>query len=519
MAKLPEYVAKEIIQNTGIIRPGNTGEGLADFGRGLGSIGAHLNAEAERDRLVAERAYIADVEVRNRERLVEIFAANNTSPDRVKSLSEAHIEGVLQGVPENLRTRIAPALKETATSLYARSLTADAERGRAVQLDSLQSNRKFYASQILDLSSRGLGGTEQAAAAKQRYEEAGQALVDGKFLSRDHVRAEFADLEDSSNGQTMLAFNRETLKRFGYASAWSELNEFFGDKSQIGNPKIRAQLLNQGQEYLREQVSAQDKIQTIADRAVKLREEDTAKTMVELGAKNKLTLDWVLANRGNLSKADFHSGVTAMTKPDAVKDDLPIFDSLDRRMRDGEDVTSEIVAAQDSGYLKHETARTMILKNRELLSAAGPKNAYRVAEDNLKDAFAVSPLVQDPAAHQRKADAMEMFRRQFTEENERRRSENKPPMSDPEIFLLRDEVKQRFQFVAWDQLSVSMPLPKYFVGTRNNPNLDATEQAIVKAYRSGELTDSQIRREAEILKRWRDAVAKRPKVGPKKNEQ
>lgn len=57
------------------------------------------------------------------------------------------------------------------------------------------------------------------------------------------------------------------------------------------------------------------------------------------------------------------------------------------------------------------------------------------------------------------------------------------------------------------------PMPKYFVGTRSQPDLRATRGALDEAFRCGKLSDDDFDEQRQLLQRWQLAVETRHERG------
>ena len=508
MARLPRLYASETLKNIGVIKADpNAGAGLAAAGRALSAWGERIAGDEMKKTADAERAYLADLEVDNRIGLANMADAFRDDPAGFEAASKGHIDGALSQVPEHLRDRARSALGNMAAGHYTSILNRRAEVDRAKQDDALTANADAYLAEWMGYADSGMGADPRAIDARARYADAIDGRVANDFISADRAK-QLIDLKDSEAlARTYLAANKVTYEKRGFAAAWAELNDLATDERI--DYRVRRQVIDQRQTDLREEMRAEATIQEQAAKFVSEREEETAKAGWTLQAEGALTKDWVLANRKHLGKTDYVSLLNA-TKPGAVEDEVPLYDAVQARIFAGEDVTADIVAAERAGQFRTETARTLISQNRAKL-AGGLENPYETALRNLSESFDPGPFSTDPVARRRKADAVETFKRDFTAENDRRAQSNKPPLTADETFALRDTVRDRFSLIAWEETSLLLPKPRFFVGTRSDPNIAASETALVQEYRAGRIDRDAFDREAAIIERWRTALEKRPK--------
>ena len=519
---LPEYRARELIENVGIVRSGDLGAGLKQFGIGLGEAGLAFTAADERERKLAEAAYIADVEVRNREKIAEISSQNRLDPERFRNLAKGHIDGVLSTVPEKLRPRISPSLNAQAVGEYGQALDRVAVQERSLQVDALQSNMNKYITEYQALADSGRGGTPEAALARTRALEQGEALVLGGFKSRDSVNNAMADLDDEIYGRTILSHNRDTFLRQGFGAAWKELHDLFQNDETLKNSKSREKLLNSGQTYLREQTAAISRADEMSERFIRRRENDTAKSAWEAFDKAKREgnmvgfTEWFNRNRSNLPLDEAKTMSKALQKPEPDSNDLDAVIEIDNYLLERMDARRVIRERYMEGKLKTDTATGFFTKNREQLQKQRPETPYEMAIADLEDSFDPGLFKMDIDSKGRRRVAIQRFQLEFTEESDRRKQAKELPMGQREILELKDNVKQRFLLQEWQSVSSLFETPRFMVGGRNDMNIDATESATALAFKQGKISSSEAERQAVLLGDWRKAMARR--IVEKKNE-
>lgn len=57
-----------------------------------------------------------------------------------------------------------------------------------------------------------------------------------------------------------------------------------------------------------------------------------------------------------------------------------------------------------------------------------------------------------------------------------------------------------------ERAGLESPMPKYFVGTRSRPDLQASQKALDEAFRCGKLSDGDFDEQRLLLQRWQLAV-------------
>lgn len=501
MAKLPRTSAQELIANTGIETQPNAGAGFAALAHATGGIAADMAEEDRREARVAEAAYVAQVEVDNRIALAELRAETPDDPAAYKAKARAHVAGVVSQVPDHLRDRLKPSLESTAASNYTALLNQKAQADRVLQHDALTANADASLAEWQGLADSGNGAGDTAMTARGRYAESLAAQVEGGFISQERADALIALKDSEAMGRSYLAANRITFAEQGFASAWAELNELATDERI--DPRVRSKLVNEQQSFLREQVAAESRAQTLAGRGVGDREDATAKAGWTLWSEGGLTAGWVVQNQANLSKADYKALLDATTKPDTRQDEPDAYADLLRRSQNGEDIADDAYRFHAMGRITNSTLRTFTESARKERDQGMPKPVADRARKYLSDQLDPGPFVKDPAGKARYAEAVKAY------DDWLDAAEPDKPRTDKEIWEFADQTIERFGLIDWREKTSILPLPRYFVGNRNAPNIEATEAALAKALKEGTLTREDFNREAQIIERWREALARK----------
>lgn len=164
-------------------------------------------------------------------------------------------------------------------------------------------------------------------------------------------------------------------------------------------------------------------------------------------------------------------------------------------------VPARVFAAREVGLLKAETARQILQRHESVLRSGGvlATNEVKRARAFVNDTVGGvrGPFsVLDSEASTRLAGAMREF-------DDRVLNGEKP-------FEVADDVSARFRLT--DPGITSLPRPRFLVGTRSDPDLEATMRNTVERFEAGELTDEEFAKEAELLKLYeevKDQKAKR----------
>jgi len=221
----------------------------------------------------------------------------------------------------------------------------------------------------------------------------------------------------------------------------------------------------------------------------------------KLLAEGNLTTAWIEAHRNVLDPTDYRYFYTKLKGGDgeaSAPRDVPLYSDLRDRAGRGEDVRDEARDALKQGSIR-------VADYDRLTSEVESEHAgwYKRGSEYITSMSGASLLNPDPAAPQLKAsmlDAWGDWARQHPKATDR-------------------EAQSAYQDIVSHNMLVQragLPLPKFLVGGRFSPDLQATAKATVAAHQKGEMKDEDYAREMEVLLRWKRTLeAEQAQVAPK----
>ena len=204
---LPEYRARELIQNVGIVKSGTDGSALQRFGIGLGTLGARIGDEEEREAVARARVEGGNAVTRDPQGRIQIepldfsspvararsdaainrfeneheldarliAAANRarfqTEPEGFVNFAEGHKQGVLQQVPEALRGRVAARYDNIFSQTYTGLLASKQSRDDAVALGTYNQVTQALLDDVWAFDAQGMSGSKAKDAAVLKLED------------------------------------------------------------------------------------------------------------------------------------------------------------------------------------------------------------------------------------------------------------------------------------------------------------------------------------------------------------
>jgi len=499
MAQQPRIYSRELVQQVGVVRaPAIDFSGIESLAAGVQRYAAREQAKQDdKDRLTLAAAK-NDV----RKRATEFGAQYATDPEAYQETFAAYSARTVEALPERLRATAGIEFERLGLGAYNAIANRVAERARSFEASNLQADTNADLEAYLSLSAEGAGVDQEALAARAALESGLQARVEAGHLAPGQAAATIAEADAKAQGLTYLAFNKETYRSKGYLAAMQDLQEGLAADESIPLD-IRNALVNQGQEWVREQNALAEKADALAKEHLVDLEDKTAKDGWELHATGGLTQDWVLSNKDALPRTEFKA-LLAATRGDAGHvDDPEVQSDLERRAYAGEDVTEDALLAYERGDLKGATLRTVLSTSRTIRRQGGPEGDYERAKKFIADKLAPIPGVPNQAAKSTFADARRMLDDYVTSAPE------DAPRTSKEIWEFTEQTVARFETIDWSEVSAALPKPRFFVGDRNNPNIEATETELVRALEEGRISREQFDFEAQIVDRWRNAMAAR----------
>lgn len=270
------------------------------------------------------------------------------------------------------------------------------------------------------------------------------------------------------------------------------------------DPEIRMQLFDHADAMTRERLAEAARLETMQDRQKKLVEQDVAKSGEQLLANLQLSARWIESNRDKLDPADYRYFYNALSKDQSAakteRSDPTVYSDLIDRAHQGQDVRDE---ARRELVNKRITIASYDKINSETDQAR--PNWFKRGSEFISTSAAVSQLNPDPAAAQRKASMLDDWQ-DWANHN--------PKATDDQARKAYRDLVHEYAIVDLTGLTLTKRAPTYLVGSRNAPDIDATEAATVRALENHEIDETEFARQAQLLKEWRTALQRAtPKPG------
>lgn len=226
--------------------------------------------------------------------------------------------------------------------------------------------------------------------------------------------------------------------------------------------------------------------------------DEVVKNGDKLLAEGRLSSGWIEQNRNALSKEDYRYFYNKLKgdDEDGPRDSM-LYADLRERAGLGQDVRAEA----------REALRRKQIGSSDYDRIVGEVESerpgwYKRGSQFISTSAAVSDLNPDPAAAQRKAEMLDDWNL-WSIEN--------PKATDTEAQTAYKRIVDEYAIINLDQFTLTKRMPKYLVGGRAAPDIDASEDATVRAYESGEIDRNEFERQSALLSEWRQALKSQPK--------
>lgn len=327
----------------------------------------------------------------------------------------------------------------------------------------------------------------------------------------DRVDAELATQRSVINGLASRKGWDETQKSMAMMKAETQTHEAVVSRMLLDNKFDAAgaylaqkapRMLDSSVEHLQRRIILEEE-QGFArmERMQRRASEEIVKEGDKLLSGGNLTPDWIERNRKVLSQEDYRyflrklSGGDDESKPADV---ITYADIRDRAGR-GEDVREEARQALLRGQI-----RTSDYNNIVGEVETGRPNWYKRGSQFISTSAAVSDLNPDPAAAQKKAQMLDDWD-MWAREN--------PQAKDTEAQAAYRRIVEEYAIVDTSNMALTKRAPRFLVGSRNTPDIDATEAETVRAFEEGKIDQREFERQAQLISEWRrvfDAAPKKP---------
>jgi hypothetical protein len=262
----------------------------------------------------------------------------------------------------------------------------------------------------------------------------------------------------------------------------------------------------------RRQLAAAEKKERDAEKAQKRIEEDAAKEGEDLLANDKLTPDWIEANRDRLGRTDYRYLYGKVNGEDSGVTNPDVYSDLRERAGRGEDVRAEARSAYvDDKNLKREDYDRLFQMSEQGSVEGELPSWFKRGDSYIKNALAVGEAVDDPFGRLRQAEAMDEWWAW---------ARNHKTANDTEAETAYRRITGERALVNFSNSVAVMPLPRFLAAGSQRTDigiesLDAAEAALFAAFNAREISPEDYRRQIVLSEQWRQAIENRDKAAKK----
>lgn len=312
-------------------------------------------------------------------------------------------------------------------------------------------------------------------------------------------------LTDVEAGDRLRGFARGVERN--RARSLIEANPIMGlkslqDTSQFQNlhEEDRLMLVDRAQSELQHRAAMADAAANRAERQRRIMGDQLAKDGWDLIAKGEMTSEWMTNAKATLDSNDYKALVSA-TQSGGGKDAANLVaDAYEKVYLTGEDVGSDVIQGLRNRLISPETASKLLEENKQTQGVKSPAQQGRTFITTYLKPSELNPA---PGAPERLAGAMQEFDDQLRAN---------PKLGAMEMKKLANDIVKRYSIVNRDEITVTLPTPKFAVGDRNTFDVPKTRAAIAKNFLAKHGGDKASRdkdpdyiRELRNLKLWEDA--------------
>lgn len=255
------------------------------------------------------------------------------------------------------------------------------------------------------------------------------------------------------------------------------------------------------------ELKAQEQIEQRAEEEQERIQNETAKTGWELLAQDDLSATWIFENRDNLNKADYKTLLDKVTGDSAVETNADVYADLRVRAGSGEDVTAQARVALSNNQIRVPDFNNILNEIETNAPRSQTPDWYKQGRDYIKGQIGGENA--NPFEMQVQSRVMDDWTRWAT--------------AHPGASV--EDAREKYREYANEGLlitgnTVALPVPKFFAGTRAEPDLAATYRALKKSHENDEIEDFEYQRQLRLLRDWkhRIEVQQRAQARPKKTE-
>lgn len=318
-----------------------------------------------------------------------------------------------------------------------------------------------------------------------------QTLINGMNLD-PQVKEKLSDYAQHA----MAAFSvRGDINRDPYSAMLAlQDKEAKGYYSNL-TAEQREQLMDHADRMLHQRVSDAERVHQIAKQEQQEASDGLLKQGIVMSTRGQLTPAWVVQHANTLEPSALKYLLEDSAGGKKVESNLHLYTDLWNRVGQGQDVRAEATDAVLSGQLSKDDYNRITEKNISEIP-----NSFKRGMQYIQTAGKVSELEPDPAKTQTLANMQNDFQ-DFFRAN--------PKATDKDVQAEAIDIVKRYQLVQSDKNLLMLPVPRFFVGTRAQPNVEASQAALVKAFQAGQVPRDDFDRQAALLDKWQAAAKSR----------
>ncbi len=268
------------------------------------------------------------------------------------------------------------------------------------------------------------------------------------------------------------------------------------------SPKNRDRVLQQIEEQQRIRLQAEERAYRDGERAERDMQDAMSKAGDRLLAEGRLSAEWIASNKNRLAASDvryFYRALKEGPTGGGPRDPMTYADLRDRAGR-GQDVRGEAREALQRGAIgasDYDRLTGEVEQQRP--------GWYKRGTDFIATSSGVSDLNPDPAGAQRKAQMLDDWSA-WADEN--------PKASEAEARDAYKRIVSEYAIIDYSQLTLVKRAPRFLVGNRTVPDLDATAAETARALQDGRITREEAQRQALLIREWQRAYEAQQDAAP-----
>jgi hypothetical protein len=274
-------------------------------------------------------------------------------------------------------------------------------------------------------------------------------------------------------------------------------DEIIGSMMPQAHDRVVARVEQEHEAAIRKAYTQEQRAHMWAERERKVMETAASKEGDVLLASNRLTTDWVEANRANLSEADHRYFYRQLTDEGTIETAPAIYADLRTRAAAGEDVREEARGLLVDRQMSKADYDKVVGRVEAEMTEVDLPNWYKRGERFIGQTLRVSDINPNPADAQMQAAAMDEWT-QWAGQH--------PEATDEQARTAYQRIAQEYRFVDLTQTSLALPIPATLAMERHRrPARDevmAAMRRVAEQVASGAMPEQEGERQAGILEKW-----------------